>query len=92
MPGPWTAADLRFQAEHIATQKFHNAGFNCIAAQVLVTPADWPQERALLDALRAVVRALPDRPDDYPGSAERLVTPRRRLPAVPNSSARRPRT
>lgn len=73
VPGPWDAADLRFQAEHIAAQKFHNAGFNCIAAQVLVTPADWPQEQPLLDALRAVARALPARPAYYPGSADRLA-------------------
>jgi acyl-CoA reductase-like NAD-dependent aldehyde dehydrogenase len=73
VPGPWTAADVRYQAEHLATQKFHNAGFNCIAAQVLVTPAGWPQERPLLDALRAVSRALPRRPDYYPGSAARLA-------------------
>ncbi|MFN8541409.1 MAG: aldehyde dehydrogenase family protein [Thermomicrobiales bacterium] len=73
VPGPWTTADLCHQAEHLATQKFHNAGFNCIASQVLVTPADWPQERPLLDALRAMSRALPARPDYYPGSTDRLA-------------------
>jgi aldehyde dehydrogenase (NAD(P)+) len=73
VPGPWNAADLRYQAEHLATQKFHNAGFNCIASQVLVTPADWPQERPLLDALRAVTRVLPARAAYYPGSADRLA-------------------
>ena len=39
VPGPWTDADFRFQAEQIVTQKLHNDGFNCIASQVLVLRA-----------------------------------------------------
>ncbi len=34
VPGPWSDADLAFQAAHVATMKLHNAGANCIAAQV----------------------------------------------------------
>ena len=40
VPGPWSAADIRFQAEQVATQKLHNSGFNCVACQVLVMPKD----------------------------------------------------
>ncbi|RPI21941.1 MAG: aldehyde dehydrogenase, partial [Actinobacteria bacterium] len=36
VPGPWSEADLRYQAEHFVTQKILNGGFNCVAAQVLV--------------------------------------------------------
>jgi len=54
VPGPWTKADLRFQAEHIMTQKMHNGGFNCIASQVLVLPEHWNLTDALLDAIRTV--------------------------------------
>ncbi|MHB8627586.1 MAG: aldehyde dehydrogenase family protein [Aggregatilineales bacterium] len=71
VPGPWTAADIRFQAEHIVTQKLNNSGFNCIAAQVLALPKDWSQTPALLDAIRAVIRALPPRFAYYPGVAQR---------------------
>jgi len=71
VPGPWTAADLQFQAEQIATQKMHNAGFNCIAAQVLVLPAAWEQTPALVAALKATLRALPNRHPYYPGASER---------------------
>jgi aldehyde dehydrogenase (NAD(P)+) len=39
VPGRWTSAELRFQAEHVATQRLHN----CIAEQVLVLAEDWPQ-------------------------------------------------
>jgi aldehyde dehydrogenase (NAD(P)+) len=71
VPGPWSAADLQFQAEHIATQKMHNGGFNCVAAQVLVLPAAWKKSQDLLDALKKTLRALPNRQAYYPGAAER---------------------
>lgn len=72
LPGPWSEADLRYQAENIATQKFHNCGFNCVALQVLVLPFAWDQSAALMDALRATVRAMPSRLAYYPGATERL--------------------
>jgi len=71
VPGPWSAADVRFQAAHVATQKLHNAGANCIAAQVLVTAERWPQSGEVLDAVRAAMVAAPRRPTYYPGSAQR---------------------
>jgi aldehyde dehydrogenase (NAD(P)+) len=71
VPGPWSAADLQFQAEHIATQKMHNGGFNCVAAQVLVLPAAWNKSQALVDAVKRTLRALPNRAAYYPGAAER---------------------
>lgn len=71
VPGPWTKADLQFQAENIATQKMHNAGFNCIAAQVLVLPAGWDKTQALVDAVKATLRALPNREAYYPGAGAR---------------------
>ncbi|MCP4251667.1 MAG: aldehyde dehydrogenase family protein, partial [bacterium] len=71
VPGPWTDADLAFQAEHLATQKFFNAGFNCIASQVLVLPKGWTGSDRLVDELRRIVRGLPERDAYYPGAAER---------------------
>lgn len=71
IPGPWSPADLRYQAEHLATQHFHNSGFNCVASQVLVLPSEWALTPALLDALRTVLRKLPPRPAYYPGAGER---------------------
>ena len=71
VPGPWSAADLQFQAENIATQKMHNGGFNCIAAQVLVLPQSWNQSQPLVDAVKATLRALPNRLAYYPGAAAR---------------------
>lgn len=71
VPGPWTKADLRFQAEHILTQKMHNGGFNCIASQVLVLPETWNQTNALLDTLKKVIKETPPRVSYYPGADKR---------------------
>ena len=71
VPGPWSKADLQFQAEHIATQKMHNAGFNCIASQVLVLPATWNQKDALLEALRQTFKQIEPRYQYYTGQAQR---------------------
>lgn len=72
VPGPWSRADLRFQAEHIATQKLHNSGFNCVACQMLVVPRDWPLAPALMGNLRKVMAGLSPRPAYYPGAAARM--------------------
>ncbi|RZV46465.1 MAG: aldehyde dehydrogenase family protein [Acidimicrobiia bacterium] len=71
VPGPWTDADLTYQAEHLATQKFHNAGFNCIASQVLVLPGGWSGSDRLVDELRRTIRSIPAREAYYPGADER---------------------
>lgn len=71
VPGPWTDADLRYQAEHVATMKMHNGGFNCVASQVLVLPSDWPQRGAFLEEVRKALHSLPDRQAYYPGAEER---------------------
>lgn len=73
VPGPWTAGDLAFQAENIATQKLHNSGFNCIACQMLILPADWPQKSALMAQLSRVMGSAPPRPAYYPGAAARMA-------------------
>lgn len=71
VPGPWTDADIRFQAEHIATQRLSNGGFNCLATQVLVLPENWPHAGRLLDDIRQVIREMTEREPYYPGAGER---------------------
>ncbi|HUY10968.1 MAG TPA: aldehyde dehydrogenase family protein, partial [Candidatus Dormibacteraeota bacterium] len=71
LPGEWSDADFRFQAEQIVTQKLHNDGFNCIAAQVLILPAEWAGTSRLIAAIQETLRHLPDRPAYYPGAAAR---------------------
>ncbi|WP_320669362.1 aldehyde dehydrogenase family protein [Patulibacter defluvii] len=72
VPGRWKAADLKFQAEHVATQRLHNGGYNCIAAQVVILPAGWEQGPAFLEHLREAIARAPARPAYYPGSDARV--------------------
>ncbi len=76
LPGDWSEPDLTFQAEHVATMKLHNGGYNCIGAQVLVLPEAWPQRAAFLAALREALADLPERTPYYPGSDDRLAAAR----------------
>lgn len=80
VPGRWTAADLRFQAEHIATMRLQNGGHNCIAGQVVIVSADWPQRGAFLSELRRAYAAAPARPVWYPGAAATLARVREATP------------
>ncbi len=71
VPGPWSAADLRFQAENIATMKLHNSGHNCIACQAVIMPRGWDKGARLLDEV-ARVAAGSTRPTWYPGAEQRV--------------------
>ncbi len=80
VPGQWSTADLRYQAEHIATQRLHNGGYNCIATQGVLLSADWPQREAFLAELRSALSAAPLRPAYYPGSEQRIASARTAYP------------
>lgn len=73
VPGPWSGADLRFQAEHLATQKLHNSGFNCVACQMMILPRDWDRKDRLLANLRDVMAKAAQRQPWYPGARDRLA-------------------
>jgi hypothetical protein len=73
VPGTWSVADLRYQAEHVATMLVNNAGFNCLSARVIVTHADWPQRDAFLGALTQTLAGITTRRAYYPGAAERCA-------------------
>jgi acyl-CoA reductase-like NAD-dependent aldehyde dehydrogenase len=72
LPGKWSTAAIRSQAEHVATQVLHNAGHNCNAAEVLVLPAEWPQREEFMEALAAAVSSRAPRLAYYPGSGDRF--------------------
>ena len=82
LPGRWSARDLRYQAEHVATMRLHNGGYNCIAGQVLVLSATWPQKAAFLDAVAVALAAAPARAAWYPGSDGRMRAARTAYPAA----------
>ena len=71
VPGPWSKADIAYQAKHLATQKLFSAGHTCVASQVLILPEGWDRKDQLLDALRSALAGAPDRAPFYPGTQER---------------------
>ena len=73
VPGPWSKADIVFQSEHVATQKLHNSGFNCIACQVLVVPQDWSLKDDFLQQVKKTIAASTPRTLYYPGVKARLA-------------------
>ena len=72
VPGPWTAKDISFQAEQVATQKLHNSGFNCVACQMLIVPAEWDKTPKFLEKIKQTMGNAPPRAAYYPGADERL--------------------
>ena len=82
VPGEWSAADLRFQARHVASMVAHNASFNCTAAKVVVVASGWPQRQAFLDALRVALARMTPRIAYYPGAADRYARFVARYPAA----------
>jgi aldehyde dehydrogenase (NAD(P)+) len=73
VPGQWSKADLRFQAEHVVTMRLHNGGYNCIAGQIVILSSDWAQRAAFLDELRSALDRVPARTAWYPGSDQRVA-------------------
>ena len=71
LPGRWKDTDLRYQAEHVASQKLINSGFTCIASQVLVLPREWPQADRFLEQLQQVLATANSCPAYYPGADRR---------------------
>ncbi|MCP2635326.1 aldehyde dehydrogenase family protein [Microbacterium sp. HD4P20] len=73
VPGRWSDADLRYQAEHVVTMRLYNSGHNCIAGQVVILSSDWPQRDAFLAEVRRAYEAAPRRSVWYPRGDEKLA-------------------
>ncbi len=71
VPGPWSSADIEYQARHVASMVAQNASFNCNAAKVLVTARGWLQRDAFLEALHRELAKTPRRKAYYPGAEAR---------------------
>ncbi|BBY54645.1 aldehyde dehydrogenase [Mycobacterium koreense] len=80
LPGQWSDADIDFQAQHVVTQRLHNNGYNCVAAQAIVVSARWPQREQFLTAVRRLLDAAPGRPAYYPGSDDRVASAQHHYP------------
>lgn len=82
VPGHWSDADLRYQAEHVVTMRLHNSGHNCIAGQVVLISRDWPQRERFLAELAAAYDRAPERPVWYPNSDRKLEAAREAYPGA----------
>jgi acyl-CoA reductase-like NAD-dependent aldehyde dehydrogenase len=72
VPATWSDAELRYQAENVASMLTNNAGFNCNAARVLITASWWPQREAFLDAVEHYLSLGRPRQAYYPGAHGRF--------------------
>ncbi len=71
VPGPWSASDVDYHAEQLASTLTNNAGFNCNATRVIVTYEAWARRRELVDGVRRHLAAAAPRKAYYPGAGER---------------------
>lgn len=88
VPGPWSDADLWFQARHVAGMVAHNGSFNCNAAKVVVTADRWPQRTVFLENIERVLEATAPRSAYYPGAQQRYDGFLERYPQAKALSAR----
>jgi acyl-CoA reductase-like NAD-dependent aldehyde dehydrogenase len=71
VPGPWSAADMRFQARQVAGMVAQNASFNCNAAKVLIVSRSWLQRETFLRFVDEELARTPPRKAYYPGAEDR---------------------
>lgn len=69
-PGQWSQSDLEYHAGTVVAGMTHNAGHNCLKAEVLLLDRDWPQREAFLAALRSVSLDL----EGFKGFWKRLIS------------------
>ena len=68
VPGRYTSAQLRCQADTVAASIAHNSSLNCIATKVIITCRSWQQRDEFLARITDRLQGLPPRPAWYPGS------------------------
>jgi len=69
VPGRYSDAQLRYQAELLAGSIVNNTSFNCIATKCVVTCRAWEQRSAFLELVSRRLASWPARPGWYPGAA-----------------------
>ncbi len=69
VPGRYTTAELRFQADTVAASIVNNTSFNCIATKCVVTCRSWEQREEFLSLVARRLEQQPARPAWYPGAS-----------------------
>ncbi|HKU63372.1 MAG TPA: aldehyde dehydrogenase family protein [Gemmatimonadales bacterium] len=72
VPGPYSARQLAFQAEDVASGLTYNASFDCNANRVVILPRGWSRREEFLGRLQEAFGRAADRLAFYPGARERL--------------------
>jgi hypothetical protein len=72
VPGPYSAKELAYQAEDVASGLTFNASFDCNANRVVVLPRGWSRRDEFLARLQEALGRAADRLAYYPGARERL--------------------
>ncbi len=73
MPGAWTEQEIEHAAQSIAGSFTFNAGFNCNATKLIVTPRGSRVRERLLARLREILAGLPERAAYYPGAVDKYA-------------------
>lgn len=71
VPGAWTEREIEHAARSIAGSFAFNAGFNCNATKLVVTPRGSALRERLLERIAALLAKIPMRDAYYPGAAEK---------------------
>ncbi len=71
VPGPWSDAEIAYQARHVAAMVAHNGSFNCNACKIMVLPKGWDKKDQFLAAVVDTLRNTPARKGYYPGAQDR---------------------
>lgn len=84
VPGEWDTSMIEYHAANVVSGLVHNAGHNCLGAEVLVTDASWTQREEFLDAVRRQLDATSKRSAYYPGSDKKFARFDRLFPDCEN--------
>jgi len=70
-PAVYDEKELRNAAKAFVTSKKFNGGSNCLCAQVIVIPKEWPQNAAFREILLDEIETTKKDPIYYPGSLKK---------------------
>ena len=71
VPGRYSSAQLKAQAETIVASMTNNAAFNCVATRAIVTWKQWPDRERFLQLIEQTLSRVPQRRAYYPGAFDR---------------------
>lgn len=73
VPGQYSSAQLKAQAESIVSSMTNNAAFNCVATRAVITWKQWPERERFLQLIERTLSRCPQRKAYYPGAFDRYT-------------------